>query len=28
VAQKEKDELLGAVSTLKPDIVAPPVANT
>ncbi len=27
VAQKEKDELLGAVSTLKPDIVAPPAAN-
>src|SRR6266849_1948434 len=27
VAQKEKDELLGAVSTLKPDIVASPAAN-
>jgi len=27
VAQKEKDELLGAVSTLKPDIVASLAAN-
>jgi hypothetical protein len=27
VAQKEKDELPGAILTLKPDIVAPPAAN-
>jgi len=27
VAQKEKDELLGAVFALKPAIVAPPTAN-
>ncbi len=27
VRQKEKDELLGMASSLKPDIVAPPPAN-